>query len=68
MIHKLKNQRGETLVEVMASIVIASLSAALLFSCIMASTQINRTAQNADKAYYAALSKAEGQSNQDYQH
>lgn len=61
MLHKLKNQRGETLVEAMASIVIAALSVALLFTCVMASIQINRMAQGADEAYYKALTAAETQ-------
>lgn len=61
MIHKLKSQRGETLVETMASIVIAALSVALLFTCVMAASQINRMAQEADEAYYKALTAAETQ-------
>lgn len=61
MIHKLKSQRGETLVETMASIVIAALSVALLFTCVMAASQINRMAREADEAYYKALTAAEEQ-------
>lgn len=61
MIHKLKSRRGETLVEAMASIVIAALSVALLFTCVMAASQINRMAREADEAYYAALTAAETQ-------
>lgn len=61
MIHKLKSQRGETLVETLASIVIAALSVALLFTCVMAASQINRMAQEADAAYYADLTAAETQ-------
>lgn len=61
MIHKLKSQRGETLVETMASIVIAALSVALLFTCVMAASQINRMAREADEAYYADLTAAETQ-------
>lgn len=61
MVHKLKSQRGETLVETMASIVIAALSVALLFTCVMAGVQINRMAQGADEAYYKALTAAETQ-------
>ena len=55
------DSRGETLVEVLASILIAALSAALLFSCIASSVRINRSAQAADAAHYQALSAAEGQ-------
>lgn len=61
MIHKLKSQRGETLVENMASILIAALSVALLFTCIMASVQIDSMAQRTDMAYYSALTAAETQ-------
>lgn len=59
--HKLKSQRGETLVETMASILIAALSVALLFTCVMVSTQIDRMGQKADEAYYKALTAAETQ-------
>lgn len=61
MIDKLKSQRGETLVETMASIIIAVLSVALLFTCVMAGAQIDRMAQDADVAYYADLTAAEMQ-------
>lgn len=65
MVHKLNSQQGETLVEVLASILIASLSVALLFTCVMASVQIDRSAQKADEAYYKALSIAETQDSTD---
>lgn len=61
MIRKLKSRRGETLVEAMASIVIAALSVAMLFTCVMAASQINRMAREADEAFYAGLTAAEGQ-------
>ena len=60
MREKWKQNRGETLVEVLASIVIASLSVALLFGGIMASSTIERSAQTADRSFYEALSNAEG--------
>lgn len=56
---KLRNNKGETLVEVLASIVIASLSVALLFGCIMGSSGMDKTAREADEPYYKALSAAE---------
>ena len=59
MKRKLRGSRGETLVEVMASIVIGTLSVALLFGAIMASAQIGKSAQETDGAYYQALSAAE---------
>lgn len=58
---KLHENGGETLVEVMASIVIATLSVALLFGSIMASSGIDLSAQRADESYYQALSRAEAQ-------
>lgn len=61
MKRKLRENRGETLVEVMASIVICTLSVTLLFGSIMASSHIDQTAQTSDAAYYEALSAAEAQ-------
>lgn len=59
---KLRSRRGETLVEVMASIVIGALSVALLFGCVMASSRIDSAAAGMDRDYYAGLSAAEAQS------
>lgn len=56
---KLKDSRGETLVEVLASILIASLAIALLFSCVTASSNMDRRAGEADGSHYAGLSAAE---------
>lgn len=56
---KLRNNKGETLVEVLASIIVASLSVALLFSCIMGSTSMDKSAREADEPYYKSLSAAE---------
>lgn len=61
MKRKLQNSQGETLVEMLASILIASLSVALLFGGIMAAGSIDHSARKADAAYYAALSGAEAQ-------
>lgn len=58
---KWKDSRGETLVEVMASIVISTLSVALLFGAIMASARIDESARKMDGTYYQALSDAEAQ-------
>lgn len=58
---KLRDSGGETLVEVMASIVIGALSVALLFSCVMASSRMDSAAADMDKEHYAGLSAAEGQ-------
>ena len=61
MLHKLKSQRGETLVETMASIVIAALSVALLFTCVVTSVRLDQAAKQMDEAYYKALTLAETQ-------
>lgn len=61
MKRKLRGSRGETLVEVMASIVIGTLSVALLFGAIMASARIDESARRVDGTYYEALSGAEAQ-------
>ena len=60
MCRKLKDHRGETLVEMLASILIAALAVALLFTCCMASVQMGGQARAADKRYYENLSAAEG--------
>lgn len=56
---KLRENRGETLVEVMASVVIAALSVALLFGCAMASSNMDKDARELDEKRYDALSAAE---------
>lgn len=61
MCRKLNDNRGETLVEMLASILIAALAVALLFTCCMASVQMGSQAQAADERYYENLSAAEKQ-------
>lgn len=56
---KLRDSRGETLIEVMVSILIASLSVALLFGCVMASSSLGDRTRDMDEAYYDSLSAAE---------
>ena len=56
---KLHSRRGETLVEVLASVLICALAVLLLVSFATVSTRINKTAQDSDEAYYAALNDAE---------
>lgn len=56
---KLHRQNGETLPEVLASILICTLSVALLFTGIMASVKINEQAAKSDEGFYDALSIAE---------
>lgn len=59
MKRKLKNNRGETVVEVLASVLIAVLSVALLFGAVMASGSMDRGAQKTDADFYAGLSEAQ---------
>jgi len=61
MKEKLRDDRGETLVEVLASILICALSVALLFGSVMASSRIDLKTQDMDKQYYEALTKTERQ-------
>lgn len=56
---KLKNDRGETLVEVLAAILIATLSVTLLFSSVMVSSRMDANAKAMDSGYYANFSNAE---------
>lgn len=61
MKQKWKDNGGETLVEVLASILIVTLSIALLFSTILASISIDRKARAAEKVFNTSLEKAEEQ-------
>lgn len=56
---KLKSSRGETLVEVLASILIATLSVALLLGGVAVSVNLGRQADAADDSFYAILTAAE---------
>ena len=57
----LHNDRGETLIEVLASILIVSLSVMLLLGCVMSSSNIDEDAEKLDEAHYNALSQADAQ-------
>lgn len=61
MRQKLKKTEGETLIEVLASILIGALSVALLFSAVLASARIDRSAEDADGAFRVSLRAAEKQ-------
>ncbi len=61
MRQKLADARGETLVEVLASILIGALSVAMLFSAAMASGSMDRTAGEADEVFNTSLNAAEEQ-------
>lgn len=58
---KVRDNRGETLIEVMAAVVVTALSIALLFGTIMACTKIDQSARQSDQEHYSALTKAEVQ-------
>lgn len=55
---KLRSNQGETLVELLASVLIATLSVALLIGCVTASFQLGRQADQSD-SYQTALTAAE---------
>lgn len=58
---KLRNDRGETIVEVLASILIATLSVTLLFGSVMVSSRLDVKTREQDSGYYEGINKAEGQ-------
>lgn len=57
---KLASRRGETLVEVLVSILLAGLSMLMLMGMISAAVRLNGTARQADAQFYEELSAAEG--------
>lgn len=59
MKRKLKESRGETVIEVLASVLVCALSVALLVSGIMAGASMDTTARGMDEDYYKYLSAAE---------
>ncbi len=61
MKRKLKNSAGETVIEVLASVLIAALSVALLCSAVMASGRLDQKAQETDDIFYEDLNKAQEQ-------
>ena len=56
------NDRGETLIEVLASILIAVLSVTFLFSCVITSSQMDTDAETLDESHYPGLTAADAQS------
>lgn len=56
---KLRNARGETLIEVLASVLVGALSVALLFGCAMVCVRLDRDATTADAEHAKALTDAE---------
>ena len=61
MRRKWNDARGETLVEVLASILICSLSVALLFNMVMASGNMDRSAKKVEEDFSESLNLAEAQ-------
>ena len=56
---KLRSERGETLIEVLASVLIVSLSVMMVAGSVMASSKVDVDAKRLDEAHYAALSRAD---------
>ena len=59
---KWRDERGETLIEVVASVLIMTLAVVLLFGAVMTSVRINKRAKESDEKFYTALNAAERQS------
>lgn len=59
LLKKLRSARGESLVEVLAAVLICTLSVLLLATSAMAAARMNRAARDRDGSYYAALNYAE---------
>lgn len=56
---KLRSERGETLVEVLASVLIVTLSVMMLVGSVMASSRVDVETEKLDKKHYKALTSAE---------
>lgn len=61
MREKWRDERGETLVEVVAAVLIMTLAILLLFGAVIVSIRINKSARNLDKDFYTVLNAAEAQ-------
>lgn len=59
LISRPRNSRGESLVEVLVSVLVGSLALLLLASLIAVSARIIKRAKDTDAPYYAALNAAE---------
>ena len=56
---KLHCRRGETLVEVLAAVLICTLAVLLLTSFVVAAMRADKAAETGDEEFYAALNAAE---------
>lgn len=61
MKRKIRDSRGETIIEVLAAILVGALSIALLFGAAMVSGNMDRGAQEADESFQESLNAAEKQ-------
>lgn len=59
MVKKLKQQRGESLVETLVALLIATMSVIMLTSALTASARINRKNRDADEVYARELKRVE---------
>ena len=60
MIKKLKQKKGETLVETLFSLMIAVLCVGLIYSAVIAATNINKETRALDEKYNSELNAIEG--------
>ena len=60
MIKKLRSRRGETLLEVLISVLVVALSAVMLATMVAAATKVGIDAEAAMDKYYKQVSAAEG--------
>lgn len=65
LMHKLRSTRGETLAEILVSIVILGLSIGLLLTMVMTSTKITQSARTADEQLMKELNDADAHMNKD---
>ena len=61
ILQKIKDNRGESLLELLVSILIGSMSVILLTTMIITSVRINSDAKKKDNVFYESLSAAESQ-------
>ena len=59
MKRKLKSQKGETLIETLAALLVMALGTAVFAGMVNVSSRMNESAIERDRSYYAALTRAE---------
>ena len=59
---KLRNERGEMMLEVLISVMVVALSVSLLIVCVIYSYHADKKAAEVDVDHYAALTEADSQS------